>query len=69
MTQNEKVVAYMQEHGSITTKQAFRDLGVSRLSARIKDLMYKGVSIRKESKVVTNRDGKKTRVTAYSLNE
>ena len=38
MTQNERVHEYLKKHGSITTKDAYEQLGVTRLSARIFEL-------------------------------
>lgn len=42
MTQCEKVLAYIERHGSITSWQAFEDLGITRLSGRIHDLTQRG---------------------------
>jgi len=44
-TQCKQVYAYMDVNGSITSMDAFRDLGITRLSARIKDLRDSGVEI------------------------
>lgn len=38
MSQCEKIIRYMKDFGSITTMQAFQDLGITRLSGRIYDL-------------------------------
>lgn len=67
MTQCEKVMQYMQEFGSITTLEAFKDLGITRLSARIHDLRDAGIEIIAESVPVTNRYGEKIHCTRYSL--
>lgn len=40
-----KILAYMKNRGSITSMDAFRDLQITRLSARIKDLREAGVEI------------------------
>ena len=45
MNQNEKVLQYMQQNGSITTWEAISHLRITRLSARIKDLRDAGVHI------------------------
>lgn len=66
MTQKEAVLKYMQEHGKITSFEAFNELGVTRLSAVIFDL-------RKEREVVTynkytvNRYGHGTQYAEYYL--
>ena len=44
-TQYERVLDYMQEFGSITSFEAFKDLGVTRLSAVIFDMKKDGVEI------------------------
>lgn len=67
MTDKQKVKQYMEEHGSITTAEAFTHLGCSRLSGRIYDLKADGVPIRKEMIPVKNRDGEKTYVAQYSI--
>lgn len=46
---------YMVEFGSITTLQAFNDLGDTRLSATIFELKKKGVNISCETLTVKNR--------------
>ena len=45
MTQNEKVLKYMREHGSITALEAVMCLRILRLSARICDLRRSGHKI------------------------
>ena len=47
MTQQKKILRYMESMGSITTMEAFR-LGVTRLSARILELKKMGYNIEKE---------------------
>ena len=41
MTQNEMVLKYLQENGSITTYESYAKLFITRLSARIFDLRNK----------------------------
>lgn len=45
MTQNDKILAYMKEHGKITSLDAFQHLRITRLSARIFDLRKMGKEI------------------------
>ena len=45
MTQEDKVLQYMQDFGSITTWDAFTDLGITRLSAKIFNLRAKLIDI------------------------
>ena len=37
MNQCDKIIRYIKDFGSITTMQAFQDLGITRLSGRIYD--------------------------------
>lgn len=43
--QSARVLAYIVKHGGITSMDAFRDLGITRLSARIWDLRRAGVPV------------------------
>lgn len=67
MTQCERIVAYIHEYGSITTMEAFTDLGIARLASRIHDLQDMGYQIARESIRVKNRYGEAVRYTKYSL--
>ena len=62
-----RVFDYMTDFGSITTLQAFTDLGESRLSARIFELQKKGVHISGEIILVKNRYGEPRRVKRYYI--
>ena len=67
-TQADRVLDYMKKFGSITTMQAFADLGVTRLSARIYELRhYQNIKI--ISKIMTrkNRYGEICNYAKYSL--
>lgn len=63
----QRVFDYMVEYGSITTLQAFVDLGESRLSAMIFELKKKGVHISDERKQVENRWHEKRWVKEYKI--
>ena len=63
----QRVFDYMVEFGSITTLQAFVDLGESRLSAMIFELKKKGVNISGERIEVKNRFGEKRWVKKYMI--
>lgn len=41
MTQNEMIIKYLNEHGSITTYESYSKLFITRLSARIFDIKNK----------------------------
>lgn len=67
MTQNEKVLKHMQDHGSITPLDAMRDYRIMRLASRVSDLKHLGYDIRTEMIEVTNKDGDRVRYARYSL--
>lgn len=67
VTQGAKILKYMRDYGSITPVEAFRDLGVMRLGARIYDLEQEGVRIVHERENSTNRMGEKVSYSRYRL--
>lgn len=62
-----RVFDYIMEFGSITSLQAFVDLGETRLSAVIFDLKKKGVVITSRNKKVSNRYGESRIVKEYAI--
>ena len=38
MTQNQRILKYMEDFGSISTLEAFKELGVTRLASRIHEI-------------------------------
>lgn len=69
MTQEERIMEYMQENGGITALDAQKKLGVMRLAARISDIRKHGTAVYGQTVTVKNRYGEKTHVTRYSLEE
>lgn len=67
VTQNQRVLDYMQEFNGITQLEALRDLGVMRLASRISDLRRKGHPIVSEVVTVKNRFEEECRVKRYRL--
>jgi hypothetical protein len=67
MTQTEKILDYMERHGSITPLEAMNELGIMRLGARIFDLKESGIEIITETVTGKNRDGETTRFARYRL--
>ena len=68
-TQCERIVQYMREFGSISTIQAFSDLGVTRLASRINDLKRMGYNISTTMGSGRNRYGEKTHFSIYRIEE
>lgn len=72
-THKTRLLSYLKEYGSITSLEAIRDLGNTRLSATIFSLKDEGHNIQSDSTKVptrwTNKDGtrKTTTVAKYTL--
>lgn len=69
ITQCQRILDYMDQFGSISTLEAFRDLSVARLASRIHDLKSMGYNIVSETKSDKNRFGEKTYFKVYRLAE
>ena len=66
-TQNQRIIDYINEFGSITQIQALADLGVMRLASRISDLKRLGYPVESEMITVKNRYGEECKVKRYRL--
>lgn len=66
-TQNQRILAYLDAHESITQIEALNALGIMRLASRISDLRKKGCPITSELVEVRNRYGETCRVKRYSM--
>lgn len=69
VTQCQRILDYMREFGSISTLEAFNDLGVARLASRIHNLKSMGYNITSEIKSSKNRYGETTHFKVYRLAE
>lgn len=70
MTQNEMVLKYLEENGSITTYECYSQLYVTRLSARIFDLKKKyGLEFEEQWVTKKNRYGKICSFKKYILKD
>lgn len=67
MTQAEMIVEYIDKFGSITSKDAFNDLGVTRLSARVADLKREGYAFEEEWESSKNRFGETVSYKRFSF--
>lgn len=67
MTRNERVLQYMQDFGSISSLEAFRDLGCTRLSAAVFQLKQAGYNIQTQREKAKNRYGETVYFCRYSL--
>lgn len=67
--QTEKVLKYIRDFGSITSKQAMDDLGIMRLASRISDLKQAGYDVRSEFVTSRNRYGEAVSYKRYWIGE
>jgi hypothetical protein len=66
-TQCKRILRYMQVFGSISTREAFNDLGVTRLASRIHDLKEQGIAISGKMETTKNRYGESVSYKRYRL--
>lgn len=68
MSQNGLLLQFLEEHrGGITQLQAFTELGICRLSERIRELQACGINISHTRVVVPARNGRRAHVMRYTL--
>ena len=65
--QQAAVLAYIIQHDSITSMEAFEHLGITRLSAVVYNLKRKGYKIKSEPEQVKTRYGATATISRYSL--
>ena len=65
MTQGDRILTYIDEHGSITPWEAFMELGVTKLATRISELRRDGEQIEKRYVSGVNRFGEKIQYMEY----
>ena len=68
-TQCQRILKYIKDFGSITTFQAFTDLGVTRLPSRICDLKCNGYNINSKFVTTKNRYGDPVSYKKYWIEE
>lgn len=67
--QEQRIIKYLSDFGSITALEAMRDLGVMRLASRVCDLRCKGVKIQKQTERIVNRYGERVVVVRYYMDK
>lgn len=67
MSQNEMIIKYLNDFGSITTYEAFMELGITRLSARISEIKDMGYKLDEEWLTRKNRYNKTVSFKKYIL--
>lgn len=67
ITQRQKIINYIREHGSITSLDACRDLGIMQFATRIKELKDEGYKFRTEWESSKNRYNEPVSFKRYYL--
>lgn len=57
MTQKERIVKYIDDYGSISPLEAFRDLGVTKLATKISEMRRDGQDFDQKYEKAQNRFG------------
>ena len=69
LTQRDKVLSYIKQFGRISSWEAYSELGITQLGARIFELKELGYVFAKTRINTTNRLGEKTHYDEYRLVE
>lgn len=67
MTQADRVLDYLKSGKTITTLNAFKELGITRLAARIYELKRDGHEVKKNTITVVNRFDENCAVAEYYM--
>ena len=67
ITQKDRILKYIREFGSISTWEAYSDLGITQLGARIDQLKKEGYEFKTEWENKKNRYGEQTTYKRYRL--
>ena len=67
MKQTDMVLRHLRDCGSISSLEAFREYGITRLAARIHDLRNQGLDIESAELRITNRYGGTVKFARYRL--
>ena len=67
MTQSERVLKYLEDGKKLTCLNAFNELGITQVAARIFELKEKGHDIKTNRRKVTNRYNEICSVAEYYM--
>lgn len=68
-TQNQRILEYIEQFGSITQMEALNEIGCMRLASRISNLRSMGYNIVSETIPVKNRYGETCHIKRYKFGE
>ena len=69
INQRQRIINYIHEFGSITSLDAYRDLGITQLATRIKELKEQGYEFETKWENNKNRFGEKVDYKRYYLKD
>lgn len=67
MNQRQRIIDYIRQFGSITSKEAYNDLGITQLATRIKELKELGYEFETKWESSKNRFGESVSFKRYYL--
>lgn len=67
MTQADRIIDFMKKNGTITQKEAYEHLGITKLTTRISEMRQRGMTIYAAWEKSKNRFGEKTEYKRYAL--
>lgn len=67
MNQRDMIIDYIKDFGSITSYEAYIDLGITQLATRVKELKEQGYTFKTEWVTKKNRYGKNVSFKKYKL--
>lgn len=67
--QHELIKAYLKKNGSITAMEAFSELGITKLTTRINEMIREGLQVEKVKERGKNRYGVSVSYVRYILKE
>ena len=67
MTQANRVLEYLKSGKTITTLNAFKELGITRLAARVYELKTDGHEVKKNTITVVNRFNENCAIAEYYM--
>jgi hypothetical protein len=67
--QHERISDFIDRHGSITPMEAFTELGITKLSTRVGEMIRNGEKITKHRETGKNRYGEKVTYMKYTKGE
>lgn len=69
MNQHERILQYINDFGSISPYEAFKDLGITKLATRISEMRRDGLEFGQRMEYSKNRYGEKTHYMRYFKGE